>query len=103
MLPALSKVAEKTIQEQLNNHMEREHLWNRDHHAYKRNHSTTTALSQLTDILFEAAEEKHISVAMSIDESAAFDMISHNMLLEKLALYRCEYHNCCMVQKLLAV
>ena len=89
LLPALSKVAEKTIQEQLNKHMETEHLWNRDHHAYKRNHSTATALSQLTDIIYEAAEEKQIAVAMSLDESAAFDMISHNMILEKLKLYKC--------------
>ena len=52
--------------------MDKEHLWNRDHHAYKRNHGTATALSQLTDLIFEAAEDKQISVAMSIDKSAAF-------------------------------
>ena len=90
LLPALSKVTEKTIQEQLNDHMKNEHLWNGDHHAYKQNHSTATALSQLTDLIFEAAEEKLISVAMSVDETAAFDMINHEMLLKKLYLYKCD-------------
>ena len=87
LLPAVSKVVEKTVQEQIANHMKQEKLWNDNHHAYKMSYSTTTALGQLTDILYEAADEKNISIAMSIDESAAFDVIDHRMLLQKLALY----------------
>ena len=87
LLPAISKVVEKTIQEQINQHMTQEKLWNPNHHAYKENHSTTTTLGQLTDLIFEAADENLVSVVMSIDESAAFDVIHHEMLLEKLALY----------------
>ena len=87
LLPAVSKVVEKTVQEQICQHMKTEKLWNDNHHAYKMHYSTTTALSQLTDTLYEAADDKQISIAMTIDESAAFDVIHHSMLLEKLALY----------------
>ena len=87
LLPAISKVVEKTVQEQIVLHMKNEHLWNDNQHAYKQNYSTTTALGQLTDIIYEAADDKLISIAMSIDESAAFDVINHQMLLQKLALY----------------
>ena len=87
LLPAISKVIEKTVQEQVCLHMKNENLWNDNHHAYKKNYSTTTALGQLTDLLYEAADEKLISIEMSIDESAAFDVIQHDMLLQKLRLY----------------
>ena len=87
LLPAVSKVIEKTIQEQVSRHMRNERLWNDNHHAYKEHYSTTTALGQLTDLLFEASDDKLISIAMSVDESAAFDVIQHNMLLQKLHLY----------------
>ena len=63
-------------------------FWNGSHHAYRANYSTTTALGQLTDILYEAADENTISVAMSIDESADFNCLNHDVLLEKLALYK---------------
>ena len=87
LLPAVSKVIEKTIQEQVSRHMRNERLWNDNHHAYKEHYSTTTALGQLTELLFEASNDKLISIAMSVDESAAFDVIQHNMLLQKLHLY----------------
>ena len=35
LLPVVSKLAEKTIQEQIYRHMEVERLWNPNHHAYK--------------------------------------------------------------------
>ena len=87
MLPTVSKLVEKSVQEQIVRHMEGEHLWNTNHHAYKINHSTTTALSQLTDMIFEAGDRNEIAVAMSIDESAAFDCINHSVLSKKLDLY----------------
>ena len=87
ILPAISKIVEKTVQEQMTNHMKSEKLWNNDHYAYKANNSTTTAMAHLTDLIYEAADENLITVAMTIDETAAFDVINHNMLLEKLRLY----------------
>ena len=88
LLSSVSKIVEKTVQEQVNNHMKQEKLWNMDHHAYKPNHSTTSMIAQLTDIIYEAADENQITIAMAIDESSAFDVINHDMLLQKLALYK---------------
>ena len=90
LLPSISKLVEKTVQEQLYEHMEREKLWNPNHHSYRTAHSTTTALGQLTDLFYEASDQKKNSVAMSVGESAAFDCLNHNMILQKLALYKCD-------------
>ena len=88
LLPSLSKIAEKTVQEQMYRHMDTNKLWNPNHHAYRLNHSTTTALSQLTDLMYEASENKQIAIAMSVDETAAFDCINFNVLYQKMELYK---------------
>ena len=67
--------------------METEKLWNPNIHAYRRNHSTTTALGDLTDVTLTARDKNLISVAMGVDETAAFDCISHKILIEKMRAY----------------
>ena len=39
---------------------------------------------EICDKIFKASDEKEISAAMAIDESAAFDVINHEILLDKL-------------------
>ena len=56
-------------------------------HSYRSNHSTTSAISQLIDSLFEATDIN--MVFTFIDQSAAFDNVSHKILLEKFNRYNC--------------
>ena len=56
ILSATSKIAEKAIQEQLNTFMDKSKQWNKNSHAYKTNHNTTTALMEL----FNTLERLHI-------------------------------------------
>ena len=88
LLPVISKLVEKVVQQQLGNFMETQRLWNPNLHGYRKNLSTTTALGELTDAIFTASDENLISVAMSIDESAAFDCVRHKILIQKLRLYK---------------
>lgn len=49
LLSPLSKVFERFIHFQINQHMEKNRLWNKDMNAYKENHSTTRALIDMTE------------------------------------------------------
>ena len=63
---------------------------NTSQHSYRPHHSTTTALCQLTDTLYEATDNNLISVLLSVDQSSMFDNVSHGILLRKLQQYNIE-------------
>ena len=58
LLPVMSKLVERAVQTQLQEHMERHGLLNVNSHAYRQNLSTSTALMQVTDQLYSATDEK---------------------------------------------
>ena len=87
LLPVISKLAEKAVQEQIVQFMEENSFFHPNQHAYRKGYSTTSALLQLSDQLFEAAELRKIGVAMSVDQSMAFDCICHTILEQKLRRY----------------
>ena len=87
MLPIISKIVERIIQDQLANHMEKEKLYHPNQHAYRKKLSTTTALIDLSDQIYQTAENREIAVAVAINQSSAFDCICHTILNDKLELY----------------
>ena len=52
-------------------------------HAYRESHSTSTALTQMTDVCLREIDDKIIVGAVFLDFNAAFDIIDHSLLLEK--------------------
>ena len=88
LLPAIAKIVEKSIQEQIMSHMKDYNLWNRNLHSYRNHHSTNTALGQIVDFIHEDSEDKNISNIMAIDKSAAFDCLQFFILLDKLQFYK---------------
>ena len=60
---------------------------NRNHFAYRKNHSTISAMIQLADRIYSATDSKLITTLITIDESAAFDSVSHEILLKKFKMY----------------
>ena len=50
--------------------------------AYRKQHSTETALLVL-DNVYAAADDKQLTVLIGLDLSAAFDTVSHNTLLQR--------------------
>ena len=58
-----------------------------DHHGFRREHSTTSALLQLTTYIavgFNQRKPPDRTVCVAVDLSAAFDTVCHNNLLSKI-------------------
>ena len=87
ILPVVSKLVEMTVKTQIVDFMEQSKQWGHFNQAYRKHLNTTTTLLSLSDRLFEACEYREIAVAISIDNSAAFDCVSHVTLLNKFKLY----------------
>ena len=83
----VSKIAESAVFEQTFEHFNQNHLWHSNHHGFRPNHSTATALAQLQDIWIRGAEDTKFTAALLLDLSAAFDVVDHRILLDKMALY----------------
>ena len=84
----VSKLAEAAVFDQVSEHFRKNKLWHPNHHGFRPNHSTATALSQLYDFWIKKAENKELTAALLLDLSAAFDVVDHEILLEKLELYK---------------
>ena len=65
---------------------------NRNHHAYRSNHSTTSTMIQLSDRIYQATDSYLITTLLTIDESFAFECVSHDILTEKMCLYKFSEH-----------
>ena len=87
ILPTISKLVEKVAQSQILEHLEKNGMLNPTSHAYRTGYSTTSALLELSEELYRGADEKNVSVVMTLDQSAAFDCVQHQILMDKLALY----------------
>ena len=62
-------------------------LFHGNHHGGLPHHSTTTALVQLHDMFLQAAKSKKLNGALLLDQSAAYDLLDHSILLKKLEVY----------------
>ena len=58
-----------------------------NHHGSRAGHSTATALIQMYDRWVEEVDDGNMVGVMMVDLSAAFDMVDHDILLEKLSLF----------------
>ena len=52
--------------------------------AYKKNHSTETALLNISNDIIQSLDVKHCTILASLDLSAAFDTVDHKVFLHKL-------------------
>ena len=57
------------------------------HYAFRKGLSTVDAMAVLYEEWMNAMERREQSVMISIDMSAAFDMVKHDILLNKLRIY----------------
>ena len=87
IVPILSKVLERAIFNQLVAYLDKNNLIHPNHHAYRPGHNTTTALIQMYDGWLRAVDSGKLVGACLLDMSAAFDLVDHDLLLDKLSLY----------------
>ena len=74
-LSFLSKVLERIVLSQLNEHLNHNHLLSPLQSAYRPNHSTETALLRIVNDLLTAMDNNKICILTLLDLSAAFDTI----------------------------
>ena len=86
LLPIFSKVLERAIFLQLIQYLDSNSILHPNHHGSRKGHSTTTALLQMYDSWVKAVDEGEMAGVMMIDLSAAFDMVDHGILLQKLEI-----------------
>jgi hypothetical protein len=80
----LSKVLERAVAEQLQSYLQENKLLAQMQSAYRKYHSTETALLRVTNDVLTALDQQCNVVLMLLDLSAAFDTIDHHILLGRL-------------------
>ena len=90
ILSPLSKILEKIVYEQLYNYFSRNKILHQNLHGYRKHRSTLTALLQMYYRWVQAAAQGQVSGAVLLDLSAAFDLVSPEILVKKLQIYGLE-------------
>ena len=85
-LSFLSKLIERVVARQLSFHLESSGLYVPVQSAYRPNHSTETALLKILNDLLLVADSGDAAILALLDQSAAFDTIDHEILLERIQL-----------------
>ena len=83
-LPFLSKIFERVISKQIIEYLSENELYPINQSAYRKNHSTETTIVSIFDNIYNAIDEGNKVQLVLLDMSAAFDTISHKILLDRL-------------------
>jgi len=87
VLPPLSKVFEKILNEQIVTYLDNQNILSAGQHGFREGHSCETALHELISDLNVVCDSRLISMLLFIDYRKAFDTFDSNLLLLKLFHY----------------
>ena len=83
-LPFNSKVLERVVTNCIPAHLEEYHLFDKYQSAYRAAHSTETALLRVHHDITSAPDKGSTVALVMLDQSATFDVIAHDILLQRL-------------------
>jgi hypothetical protein len=83
-LNTISKIIERLCLARLTPHIAATGHFNPLQSAYRKHHSTETALLKILDDLYRIIDDRRSAVLVGLDLSAAFDTIEHDILIERL-------------------
>ena len=84
VLPLCMKVFERIVHNQFHTHITTNNLLNPNQSGFRPKHSTTTALIDVTDYLYNQSQNGLITGAIFLDLKKAFDTVNPVILQEKL-------------------
>ena len=87
VLPLISKIMERTVQVQLVSSLTTNNVLSEHQSGFRKQHSTQTAITYLTDFILERMDKQEMPGAVFIDLKKAFDLVDHKCLLHKLEHY----------------
>ena len=90
VLPAIAKVFERLVHQQLYNYLASHNLLNEAQSGFRPQHSTQDVLLKTVDDWKKVLDENGILGTVLIDLSKAFDSIDHSLLMKKLQAYGVE-------------
>ena len=78
------EVVERAVSQQLHHYLAYNDLLPRYQSAYRRHHSTETAMLRVLSDVLTAADNQQVTLLGLLDLSAAFDCVDHQLLLQRL-------------------
>ena len=87
LLNSISKIFEKVVFEQLYKYFQEHKLFFNSQYGFRKLHSTQYAALELIDRTMHDIDNKHVSLALYMDMSKAFDTLDHSILIHKLHCY----------------
>ena len=87
MLPILSKIFEKHVCDHLHSFLKVNFILHQLQAGFQKFHSTQTALVHLVDQLLMDLDNNRVSGLVFVQYKKAFDLIDHQLLLQKLEIY----------------
>ena len=87
LLPQFSKILEKLFNDRLCKFIDKYKLLTDSQYGFRTNRSTALALTELTEEITNATDNRKFAIGTFIDLKKAFDTINHNILITKLEQY----------------
>ena len=76
---------ENVVATRLTSYMKENNLYEDQQSAYRQFHSTETCLLKVHNDLLWAMDSQQVSILILLDLSAAFDVVDHQLLLQRLS------------------
>jgi len=92
LLSCFSKIYERAMHKRLTKFLNENHILYGSQYGFRAMHSCEHALLEAQNILHTALDKKQIAALLLIDFSKAFDMVDHEILLNKLEHYGVRGH-----------
>ena len=93
LLSALGKIIDKIVYQQLLKHLTTHKLIPVNHHGGIQGRSTVTATATLIDQWAQNLEDGIDTAIIILDQSAAYDIVPHHILIEKLRILGADNHS----------